>query len=118
MKSLVSGFGYNTTHFTSGREKAVVRCAAAAGLPLEDMQQALIRDILRNNIVKNSAVKSGTIVFGVEITDSKYRTIQSLSAEVGIDAISVGENSLSNRKIQTDIFKLHRIDSPLRRFFL
>jgi hypothetical protein len=43
-----------------------------------------IRDILRDHIIKNSAVEPGTKVLGVEITERKYHTIQSLSAEVDI----------------------------------
>ncbi len=44
-----------------------------------------IRDILREHIVKHSAVEPGNIVLGVEITDRRYYTIYSLSAAVGID---------------------------------
>lgn len=44
-----------------------------------------IRDILRDHIVKHSAVEPGTMVLGVEITARRYYTIHSLSAEVGID---------------------------------
>lgn len=46
-----------------------------------------IRDILRDHIVKNSAVEPGTTVLGVEITDRKYHTIQSLSGEVDIPRV-------------------------------
>jgi len=46
-----------------------------------------IRDILRDHIVKNSAVEPGTKVLGVEITERKYHTIQSLSAEVDIPRV-------------------------------
>ena len=44
-----------------------------------------IRDILRDHIVKHSAVEPGTTVLGVEITERRYYTIYTLSAEVGID---------------------------------
>lgn len=44
-----------------------------------------IRDILRDHIVKHSAIEPGTRVLGVEITERRYHTIYSLSAEVGID---------------------------------
>ncbi|MCU9847815.1 TniQ family protein [Defluviimonas sp. WL0024] len=44
-----------------------------------------IRDILRDHIVKHSAVEPGTTVLGVEITERRFYTIYSLSAEVGID---------------------------------
>lgn len=44
-----------------------------------------IRDILRNHIVKHSAVEPGTTVLGVEITERRYHTLYSLSAAVGID---------------------------------
>jgi hypothetical protein len=36
-------------------------------------------------IVKHSAVEPGATVLGVEITDRRYYTIYSLSAEMGID---------------------------------
>jgi hypothetical protein len=44
-----------------------------------------IRDILRDHIVKHSAIDPGTTVLGVEIFERRYYTIRSLSAEVGID---------------------------------
>jgi hypothetical protein len=44
-----------------------------------------IRDILRNHIVKHSAVEPGTTVLGVEITERRYHTLYSLAAVVGID---------------------------------
>ncbi len=44
-----------------------------------------IRDILRNHIVKQSAVEPGTTVLGVEITKRHYHTLYSLAAAVGID---------------------------------
>lgn len=44
-----------------------------------------IRDILRDHIVKHSAVEPGTTVLGVEVTERRFYTIYSLSAEVGID---------------------------------
>lgn len=44
-----------------------------------------IRDILRDHIVKHSAVEPGTKVLGVEITERRYHTLYSLSAAVGID---------------------------------
>ncbi len=44
-----------------------------------------IRDILRDHIVKHSAVEPGTKVLGIEITRRRYHTVYSLSAEVGID---------------------------------
>ncbi|MDV6329070.1 hypothetical protein Q5L94_13550, partial [Idiomarina sp. Sol25] len=34
-----------------------------------------IRDILRNHIVKHSAVEPGTTVLGVEITERRYHTL-------------------------------------------
>lgn len=43
-----------------------------------------IRNILRDHIVKHSAVEPGTIVLGVEITERRFHTVYSLSAEVGI----------------------------------
>lgn len=46
-----------------------------------------IRNILRDHIVKNSAVEPGTTVLGVEITERKYHTIQSLSGEVDIPRV-------------------------------
>ncbi|MCK8463068.1 TniQ family protein [Aliiroseovarius sp. S1339] len=46
-----------------------------------------IRDILRDHIVKNSAVEPGTKVLGVEVTERKYHTLQSLSAEVDIPRV-------------------------------
>ena len=46
-----------------------------------------IRDLLRDHIVKNSAVEPGTTVLGVEITERKYHTLQSLSAEVDIPRV-------------------------------
>lgn len=46
-----------------------------------------IRAILRDHIVKNSAVEPGTTVLGVEITERKYHTLQSLSAEVDIPRV-------------------------------
>ncbi|RPE67406.1 TniQ protein [Pacificibacter maritimus] len=46
-----------------------------------------IRDLLRDHIVKNSAVEPGTKVLGVEITERKYHTLQSLSAEVDIPRV-------------------------------
>lgn len=44
-----------------------------------------IRDILRDHIVKHSAVEPGTTVLGVEINERRYHTLYSLSAAVGID---------------------------------
>ncbi len=43
-----------------------------------------IRDLLRDHIVKHSAIEPGTKVLGVEITERRYHTLQSLSATVGI----------------------------------
>ena len=43
-----------------------------------------IRDILRDHIVKHSAVEPGTSVLGVEVSERRFHTIYSLSAEVGI----------------------------------
>lgn len=43
-----------------------------------------IRDILRDHIVKHSAVEPGAVVLGVEITERRFHTIYSLSTEVGI----------------------------------
>jgi len=44
-----------------------------------------IRDILRNHIVKHSAVEPGTTVLGVEINTRRFHTVYSLSSEVGIE---------------------------------
>lgn len=44
-----------------------------------------IRDILRNHIVKHSAVEPGTTVLGVEISERRYHTLYSLSAAVGVE---------------------------------
>ena len=44
-----------------------------------------IKRILRDHIVKHSAVEPGTTVLGVEITERRFHTLQSLSAEVGVD---------------------------------
>ncbi|XDA98713.1 hypothetical protein AB1M95_02060 [Sulfitobacter sp. LCG007] len=44
-----------------------------------------IRYILRNHIVKHSAVEPGTTVLGAEITERRYHTLYSLAAVVGID---------------------------------
>lgn len=44
-----------------------------------------IRDILRNHIVKHSAVEPGTTVLGVEINRRRFHTVHSLSSEVGIE---------------------------------
>lgn len=43
-----------------------------------------IRDLLRDHIVKHSAIEPGTKVLGVEITERRYHTLHSLSATVGI----------------------------------
>lgn len=43
-----------------------------------------IRDILREHIVKHSAVEPGTTVLGVEINNRRFHTIYTLSSEVGI----------------------------------
>ena len=43
-----------------------------------------IRDILRDHIVKHSAIDSGELVLGVEITKRKFHSLQSLSLETGI----------------------------------
>lgn len=43
-----------------------------------------IRDILRDHIVKNSAIEPGTTVLGVEIAERRYHTLYSLSGAVGI----------------------------------
>lgn len=43
-----------------------------------------IRDILRDHIVKYSAVEPGTKVLGVEITTRRYHTIKTLASEVRI----------------------------------
>jgi len=42
-----------------------------------------IRDILREHIVKNSAVEPATTVLGVEITERRFHTLQSLAKEIG-----------------------------------
>ena len=44
-----------------------------------------IRDILRDHIVKHSAVDPGTSVLGVEITERRFHTLYSLSSAVGIE---------------------------------
>ncbi|WP_165971799.1 TniQ family protein [Meridianimarinicoccus aquatilis] len=44
-----------------------------------------IRDILRNHIVKHSAIEPGTKVLGVEIAERRYHTLHSLSATVGVE---------------------------------
>ncbi|QPM92021.1 TniQ family protein [Pseudooceanicola algae] len=44
-----------------------------------------IRDILRDHIVKHSAVEPGTKVLGVEIKERHWHTLQSLSDTVGIE---------------------------------
>lgn len=44
-----------------------------------------IRDILRDHIVKHSAIEPGTTVLGVEISERRYHTLYSLSAAVGIE---------------------------------
>jgi hypothetical protein len=46
-----------------------------------------IRDLLRDHIIKNSAVEPGTTVLGVEIKERRYHTLQSLSAEVDIPRV-------------------------------
>ncbi|WP_176445319.1 TniQ family protein [Maliponia aquimaris] len=46
-----------------------------------------IRDILRDHIVKHSAVEPGTKVLGVEITERRYHTVKSLARAVGIDRV-------------------------------
>lgn len=46
-----------------------------------------IRDILRDHIVKHSAVEPGTTVLGVEITERKFHTLYSLSFELGIERL-------------------------------
>ena len=43
-----------------------------------------IRDLLRDHIVKHSAIEPGTMVLGVEISERRYHTLHSLSATVGI----------------------------------
>ncbi|MCV2894566.1 hypothetical protein [Lentibacter sp. XHP0401] len=43
-----------------------------------------IKDLLRDHIVKHSAVEQGAIVLGVKITERRFHTIYSLSVEVGI----------------------------------
>lgn len=44
-----------------------------------------IRDLLRDHIVKHSAVEPGTTVLGVEIAERRYHTLYSLASAVGID---------------------------------
>lgn len=44
-----------------------------------------IRDLLRDHIVKHSAVEPRTKVLGVEVTERRFHTLYSLSAEVGIE---------------------------------
>ncbi|MBY6202841.1 TniQ family protein [Maritalea mobilis] len=44
-----------------------------------------IKDILRDHIVKHSAVAPGETVLGVEIAHRRFHTLQSLSSEVGIE---------------------------------
>ncbi|MHA6267045.1 TniQ family protein [Aliiroseovarius sp. F47248L] len=43
-----------------------------------------IRDILRDHIVKNTAVEPGTMLLGLEISERKFHTLYSLSFAVGI----------------------------------
>lgn len=49
-----------------------------------------IRDILRDHIVKHSAVEPNTMVLGVEINERRFHTLISLSAEVGIPRPRLG----------------------------
>ena len=44
-----------------------------------------IRDLLRDHIVKHSAVEPGTMVLGAEITERRYHTLSSLSEAVGLN---------------------------------
>ena len=44
-----------------------------------------IRDILRDHIVKHSAVEPGTKVLGVEITERRYHTVKSLASALRIE---------------------------------
>ncbi|WP_341485881.1 TniQ family protein [Thioclava sp. GXIMD4215] len=44
-----------------------------------------IRDLLRDHIVKHSAVEPGSKVLGIEINERRYHTLYSLSAEVGVE---------------------------------
>ncbi len=44
-----------------------------------------IRDILRDHIVKHSAIEPGTRVLGAEITERRFHTLYSLSTAVGIE---------------------------------
>lgn len=46
-----------------------------------------IRDILREHIVKHSAVDSGAIVLGVEITKRKFHSLESLAQQMAIKRI-------------------------------
>lgn len=43
-----------------------------------------IRDILRDHIVKNTAVEPGTKLLGMEVTERRFHTLYSLSYAVGI----------------------------------
>ena len=44
-----------------------------------------IKTLLRDHIVKHSAVEPGTTVLGVEIMERRYHTVQSLASELGFD---------------------------------
>lgn len=46
-----------------------------------------VRDILRDHIIKHSAVEPGTKVLGVEIAERRYHTVKSLAGAVGIERV-------------------------------
>lgn len=50
-----------------------------------------IRDILRDHVVKHSAIDSGELVRGVEITKRKSHSLQSFSLETGISHFRLSE---------------------------
>ncbi len=72
---------------TATRETTSPSTSKSAPIIGDAIDPGPIRDILRDHIVKHSAVEPGTTVLGVEITERKFHTLYSLSVELGIERL-------------------------------
>ncbi|CUH77906.1 hypothetical protein TRM7557_01641 [Tritonibacter multivorans] len=62
-----------------------------------------IRDLLRDHIVKHSAVEPGTSILGVEITERRFHTLNSLSETVGVERKRLARLLKSMGEIPADV---------------
>lgn len=84
-----------------------------------------IRDILRDHIIQHCAVEPHSTVLGVEITERRFHTLQSLSSEVDIPRLRLGRLLKRLGEIPEDateiesanmVFKVDAIESLIQSF--